>query len=117
MIEEELGRYLEQAGRLSEAVQANRRYRKLADEVFRRDQQQAILELQEGFDNERRVRELELLQRMIRLGHAAMLRPLREHWLAREPDLVVSLVPNFNRVLCESVAGALLTSRKLTCFC
>ena len=27
------------------------RYRKLADEVFRRDQQQAILELQESFDN------------------------------------------------------------------
>jgi UDP-N-acetylglucosamine:LPS N-acetylglucosamine transferase len=51
--------------------------------------------------------ELKLLQRMIRLGHAPMLRQLRQHWLAGEPDLVVSLVPNFNRVLCESVAGAL----------
>lgn len=51
--------------------------------------------------------ELKVLQSMIRLGHAPMLRTLRQHWLASEPDLVVSLVPNFNRVLCESVAGAL----------
>ena len=74
MVEEELGRYLEQAGYLREAVQAYRRYRKLADEVFRRDQQQAILELQESFDNERRVRELELLQRENELKHAQLLR-------------------------------------------
>jgi len=73
MIEEELGRYLEQAGHLREAVQAYRRYRKLADEVFRRDQQQAILELQESFDNERRLRELELLQRENELKQAQLL--------------------------------------------
>ena len=42
--------------------------------------------------------ELKLLQGLIRLGHSAMLRPLQQHWLATEPDLVVSLVPNFNRV-------------------
>lgn len=51
--------------------------------------------------------ELKLLQAMIRLGHEAMLRRLRQHWAATEPDLVVSLVPNFNRVLCESVGAAL----------
>lgn len=51
--------------------------------------------------------ELKVLQSMIRLGHAPMLRLLHQHWLASEPDLVVSLVPNFNRVLCDSVAGAL----------
>ena len=51
--------------------------------------------------------ELKLLQGMIRLGHAPMLRLLQQHWLATEPDLVVSLVPNFNRVLCDSVASAL----------
>jgi diguanylate cyclase (GGDEF)-like protein len=73
MLEEELGHYLELAGYLREAVQANRRYRKLADEVFRRDQQQAILELQESFDNERRVRELELLQRENELKQAQLL--------------------------------------------
>ena len=36
-----------------------------------------------------------------------MLRSLQQHWLATEPDMVVSLVPNFNRVLCESVASTL----------
>jgi hypothetical protein len=51
--------------------------------------------------------ELKLLQRMIKLGHAPMLRTLQQHWLATEPDLVVSLVPNFNRVLYESVVSTL----------
>jgi UDP-N-acetylglucosamine:LPS N-acetylglucosamine transferase len=51
--------------------------------------------------------ELKLLQGAIRLGHASMLRTLTRHWARTEPDLVVSLVPNFNRVLCESVAAAL----------
>ena len=51
--------------------------------------------------------ELKLLQAMIRLTHKPMLRTLQQHWAATEPDLVVSLVPNFNRVLCESVASAL----------
>jgi UDP-N-acetylglucosamine:LPS N-acetylglucosamine transferase len=51
--------------------------------------------------------ELKLLQGAIRLGHGSLLRTLARHWAATEPDLVVSLVPNFNRVLCESVATAL----------
>lgn len=51
--------------------------------------------------------ELKLLQGMIRLAHAPMRRTLQQHWARSEPDLVVSLVPNFNRVLCESVAAAL----------
>ncbi len=51
--------------------------------------------------------ELKLLQRMIRLGHSAMLRVLQSHWQRTEPDLVVSLVPNFNRVLYDSVAASL----------
>lgn len=51
--------------------------------------------------------ELKLLQGMIRLAHAPMRRILEQHWARSEPDLVVSLVPNFNRVLCESVAAAL----------
>jgi len=51
--------------------------------------------------------ELKLLQGMIRLSHAAMVRQLQQHWLRSEPDLVVSLVPNFNRALYESVADAL----------
>jgi UDP-N-acetylglucosamine:LPS N-acetylglucosamine transferase len=51
--------------------------------------------------------ELKLLQGMIRLGHASMVRVLQQHWLQTEPDLVVSLVPNFNRVLYESVTTTL----------
>jgi UDP-N-acetylglucosamine:LPS N-acetylglucosamine transferase len=51
--------------------------------------------------------ELKLLHGLIRLGHATLVRRLAQHWLASEPDLVVSLVPNFNRALCESVAGSL----------
>jgi hypothetical protein len=40
--------------------------------------------------------EPKLLQGMIRLGHSPV-RTLQQHWLATEPDLVVSLAPNFNR--------------------
>ncbi len=50
--------------------------------------------------------ELKLLQGLIRLGHASLVRPLRAHWQATTPDLVVSLVPNFNRALAQSVAAA-----------
>jgi hypothetical protein len=58
--------------------------------------------------------ELKLLQGMIRLTHKPMLRTLRQHWARTEPDLVVSLVPNFNRVLFESVASALPGVRFVT---
>lgn len=51
--------------------------------------------------------ELKLFQGMIRLGHAKLVQVLQQHWLRTEPDLVVSLIPNFNRSLCESLAGAL----------
>jgi UDP-N-acetylglucosamine:LPS N-acetylglucosamine transferase len=51
--------------------------------------------------------ELKLLQAMIRLAHAPMVRQLQQHWLRTEPDLVVSLIPNFNRALYESVATSL----------
>jgi UDP-N-acetylglucosamine:LPS N-acetylglucosamine transferase len=51
--------------------------------------------------------ELKLLQGLIRMAHKSMLRLLIDHWARSEPDLVVSLIPNFNRVLHESVAQAL----------
>jgi len=51
--------------------------------------------------------ELKLLQAGIRLAHPSLVRTLQQHWLRSEPDLVVSLVPNFNRALVDSVAGAL----------
>ena len=51
--------------------------------------------------------ELKLLQGMIRLGHASMVKKLEQHWLCGEPDMVVSLVPNFNRAMLISLAAAL----------
>lgn len=47
--------------------------------------------------------ELRVLQRLIRLSRKPMVRRLRQHWLAGPPDLVVSLIPNFNRPLFESL--------------
>jgi UDP-N-acetylglucosamine:LPS N-acetylglucosamine transferase len=43
----------------------------------------------------------------IRLFHGQQVRLLRKLWLESRPDLVVSLVPNFNRALCESLRLAL----------
>ncbi len=51
--------------------------------------------------------ELKLLQGLIRLAHGTLVRTLQQHWLRSEPDLVVSLIPNFNRALYESLASAL----------
>lgn len=51
--------------------------------------------------------ELKVLQGMIRLGHASLVQRLRQHWLRSEPDMVVSLVPNFNRALFDSVESTL----------
>jgi 1,2-diacylglycerol 3-beta-galactosyltransferase len=51
--------------------------------------------------------ELRLLQMLIRLGHKAMVRKMYGHWLDARPDMVVSLIPNFNRALCESLTMAL----------
>lgn len=51
--------------------------------------------------------ELKVLQAVIRWAKPKLVRPLQQHWLATEPDMVVSLIPNFNRSLYESVATAL----------
>jgi len=51
--------------------------------------------------------ELKLLQAMIRFSHATLVRALQQHWLSSEPDLVVSLVPNFNRALYDSVSTSM----------
>ena len=50
--------------------------------------------------------ELKLLQGLIRLGHATLVQRLARHWHATQPDLVVSLVPNFNRCLHDSLRQA-----------
>ncbi len=51
--------------------------------------------------------ELKILQGMIRFSHPTIVSRLQQHWLSAKPDLVVSLVPNFNKALCESVRDSL----------
>ena len=50
--------------------------------------------------------ELKLLQGMIRVAHPTLVPRLARHWSATQPDLVVSLIPNFNRALHDSLALA-----------
>ncbi len=59
----EMGQYLERAGDHRGAIDALHQHRALSDQILQRDQQQAILGMQEQFDSEQRARELELLQR------------------------------------------------------
>ena len=51
--------------------------------------------------------ELKVFQAMIRLCHAAMVSILEQHYLRTEPDLVVSVIPNLNRPMCEALATTL----------
>jgi UDP-N-acetylglucosamine:LPS N-acetylglucosamine transferase len=50
--------------------------------------------------------ELKFLQAMIRLAHPAMVARLRRYWRRTKPDLVVSLIPNFNRAMYEGLRKA-----------
>lgn len=50
--------------------------------------------------------ELKLLQAMIRAGHGPMVGRLAAHWQRTQPDLVVSLIPNFNRAMHDALASA-----------
>jgi len=49
--------------------------------------------------------ELKLLQAAIRLSRRSMASRLRRHWRKAPPDLVVSLIPNFNRPMYDAVAS------------
>lgn len=57
----DLARYLETAGYHAEALAAYREQRAVAQQAFQRDQQKALLELQESFEAERRRHERSLL--------------------------------------------------------
>jgi UDP-N-acetylglucosamine:LPS N-acetylglucosamine transferase len=50
--------------------------------------------------------ELKLLQALIRLSHRSMAKRLKRHWRKTRPDLVVSLIPNFNRPMYEGALAA-----------
>ena len=47
--------------------------------------------------------ELRILQMLIRLSHKSLVSQLRRHWQATQPDLVVSMVPNFNRAMYQAL--------------
>jgi 1,2-diacylglycerol 3-beta-galactosyltransferase len=51
--------------------------------------------------------ELKLLQGGIRMAHGSLVQRLQAHWQLSAPDLVVSLIPNFNRALCQSLMQSL----------
>jgi UDP-N-acetylglucosamine:LPS N-acetylglucosamine transferase len=46
---------------------------------------------------------MRVLQGVIRLYHGKTVRLLESYWSELKPDLVVSVVPHFNRALCESL--------------
>src|SRR5580698_11239798 len=48
--------------------------------------------------------EMRILQMLIRLSHKSLVAQLRRHWQATRPDLVVSLVPNFNRAMYQALS-------------
>lgn len=50
--------------------------------------------------------ELRVLQAGIRAAHPWLVRRLAAHWADTRPDLVVSLIPNFNRALHDALAIA-----------
>lgn len=50
---------------------------------------------------------LMLMHAVIRAYRGPAVRLLQQHWERTRPDMVVSLVPNFNRALCESLTEAL----------
>lgn len=50
--------------------------------------------------------ELRVFQALIRLGHRTLTAQLTQHWEKTNPDLVVSLVPNFNRAMYEALGAA-----------
>jgi UDP-N-acetylglucosamine:LPS N-acetylglucosamine transferase len=50
--------------------------------------------------------ELRILQALIRLSHKSLIGQLRRHWQRTQPDLVVSLVPNFNRAMYQALGLA-----------
>ena len=49
---------------------------------------------------------LKAVHGVIRLYHGSILRVLEDHFRQTQPDLVVSLVPNFNRPLYQSLRGS-----------
>ena len=91
----EMAQYLERAGDAQGAIEAWHEHRALAGQILARDQQQAILELQEQFAAERRTRDLALLQREGDIqGEALRARSLQQRlwWLVAVGGALAVLV-------------------------
>jgi hypothetical protein len=50
--------------------------------------------------------ELKVLQALIRLSHRSLTAQLHRYWQKSKPDMVVSLVPNFNRAMYQALSAA-----------
>lgn len=50
---------------------------------------------------------LRCMHGVIRLYHGPTVRLLQQHWSKTRPEMVISLVPNFNRAMCQALARAL----------
>ncbi len=57
---------------------------------------------------------LMVLHGVIRMRHPAIVRVLEQHWRKNDADLVLSVIPNFNRALAESIRHALPASPFVT---
>jgi diguanylate cyclase (GGDEF)-like protein len=95
----ELGRALEKGGYHADALAAYRQYRQMADELNQQDRQRAVIELQEGFGNERRQHELDMLGREGRLKD--------EELLHRSLEMKLWGVAGVSTLLLLAVVGSL----------
>lgn len=57
---------------------------------------------------------LQIVHAIVRLYHRPIVRLLQEHWVRTQPCMVVSLVPNFNRAILQSVHAALPSAPFIT---
>jgi UDP-N-acetylglucosamine:LPS N-acetylglucosamine transferase len=58
--------------------------------------------------------ELKILQALIRLSHKSLTAQLQRHWQKSKPDMVVSLVPNFNRPMYQALMAVRPTAPYVT---
>lgn len=87
----ELGSALERAGDLASAVQALHAARRLQDEIFREDQQRAVLALQEKVEARRREKVIEQLQFESARKAAQVERNRLQQWVWRLLALLLAL--------------------------
>lgn len=58
--------------------------------------------------------ELVVLQQLIKLGNAAMTERLQQYWQHTRPDMVISMIPNFNRAMYQGLCSAGIDAEYMT---